>query len=107
MGRITEIFPGRDGKIRCVEIKTSKGSTITRSVQLLHDLEVSDFPSGIWPSEHDPVVPDNNSCRSPFALDADISDKPAKTDPIIDSEHIVTSSHGIVIKPRPKRDLQV
>ena len=37
---ITKVYPGRDGIIRAVEVKTAKG-TYVRSIQLLHDLEIT------------------------------------------------------------------
>ncbi|XP_064643607.1 uncharacterized protein LOC135497702 [Lineus longissimus] len=39
IGVVTKLFPGRDGLVRSVELKT-KGGTVVRSVQRLHDLEV-------------------------------------------------------------------
>lgn len=36
---VTKIFPGKDGMVRAVELKTSKG-LITRAIQMLHKLEV-------------------------------------------------------------------
>ena len=45
LGIIVNVFPGRDGIIRSVEVKTAKGVFI-RSIQRLHDLEIaSDLPS--------------------------------------------------------------
>ena len=41
VGVVTKTFPGRDGVIRTVQVSTAKG-TYTRSIQLLHDLELSD-----------------------------------------------------------------
>lgn len=38
MGRVTELFPGRDGKICCVKLQTPKGFLI-RAVQRLYKLE--------------------------------------------------------------------
>lgn len=40
-GRIMEVFPGRDGKIRSRVLKTGNGQ-IKRPVQLLYPLELSD-----------------------------------------------------------------
>ena len=40
IGVITKVYPGRDGIIRAVEVKTAKG-TYVRSIQLLHDLEIT------------------------------------------------------------------
>ncbi|XP_066956312.1 uncharacterized protein [Macrobrachium rosenbergii] len=40
LGVIIEVYPGKDGVIRSVDVKTSKG-IINRPVQKLHDLEIS------------------------------------------------------------------
>lgn len=40
LGRIIEIFPGRDGKVRVVKLKTATGY-LTRPVQRLYHLELS------------------------------------------------------------------
>ena len=40
IGVVKQVFPGRDGVVRAVEIKTSKG-LLTRSIQRLHVLEIS------------------------------------------------------------------
>ena len=50
MGIITQVFPGRDGMIRNVNVKTSKG-VLNRSVHKLHDLEIiHDNPENIIPT---------------------------------------------------------
>lgn len=41
MGVVQQVFPGRDGLIRSVEVRTVKG-VLTRSIQHLHDLEIND-----------------------------------------------------------------
>ena len=43
LGVVTDLFPGKDGLVRSVNVKTSKG-VICRSVQRLHDLEICDSP---------------------------------------------------------------
>ncbi|XP_066939743.1 uncharacterized protein [Macrobrachium rosenbergii] len=40
LGVIIEVYPGKDGVIRSVDVKTSKG-IVNRLVQKLHDLEIS------------------------------------------------------------------
>ena len=40
MGVVTKVFPGRDGLVRAVEVKTAK-CAITRSIQRLHSLEIA------------------------------------------------------------------
>ena len=39
LGVVTKLFPGRDGNVRSVELKTAKG-TLVRPIQKLHNLEV-------------------------------------------------------------------
>ena len=39
LGVITKLFPGKDGHVRSVELRTAKG-TLVRPIQKLHDLEV-------------------------------------------------------------------
>ena len=39
-GIVQEVFPGRDGVIRAVRIKTVKG-IVTRPIQKVHDLEIN------------------------------------------------------------------
>ena len=41
IGVITRVYPGRDGIIRAVEVRTANG-TYVRSIQLLHDLEITE-----------------------------------------------------------------
>ena len=41
IGVITRVYPGRDGIIRAVEVRTAKGIYV-RSIQLLHDLEITE-----------------------------------------------------------------
>nr|XP_023692250.1 uncharacterized protein LOC111856490 [Paramormyrops kingsleyae] len=40
MGRITELFPGRDGLIRSCLVRTSSGNVLRRPVQLIYPLEI-------------------------------------------------------------------
>jgi hypothetical protein len=41
LGLVVKLFPGKDGKVRCVELKTSRG-IVVRSIQKLCDLDVND-----------------------------------------------------------------
>ena len=41
IGVITRVYPGRDGIIRAFEVRTAKG-TYVRSIQLLHDLQITE-----------------------------------------------------------------
>lgn len=40
MGRITELFPGRDGLVRSCNVQTSAGNVLRRPVQLIYPLEI-------------------------------------------------------------------
>ena len=71
MGIVVEEFPGKDGILRCVKIKTSKGM-ITRPVQRLHHLEISHMDSEIvaeatqeaTPTSLADITPDTTSTSS-------------------------------------------
>ena len=57
LGVITQLFPGRDGVVRTVEVKTASGKLV-RSIPRIHDLEilsgsVDDVP-GPMPSVYSP-----------------------------------------------------
>ena len=45
-GIVQEVFPGRDGVIRAVRIKTVKGM-LTRPIQRVHDLEINNCVGGL------------------------------------------------------------
>ena len=47
-GIVQEVFPGRDGVIRAVRIKTVKGM-VTRPIQRVHDLEINNCVGGLPP----------------------------------------------------------
>ena len=113
LGRVTKLFPGRDGKIRSVEILTSKGKTLTRSIQLLHDLEISDNPPA---SEKD----NSELIDNPPFLESDTSQSVPPynvSQPEVSSAvggdssrkaphpHVVTSRSGRVVKPKFKLNL--
>ncbi|XP_026063123.1 uncharacterized protein LOC113046525 [Carassius auratus] len=40
LGKIEELFPGRDGKVRSCAVRTSTGTVLRRPVQLLYALEI-------------------------------------------------------------------
>ena len=42
LGKVTETFLGRDGKVRACEVKTTN-FTLRRPIQLLYNLEIDDF----------------------------------------------------------------
>jgi hypothetical protein len=64
LGRVVEVYPGKDGKIRSVKLHTPKADLV-RSIQRLHKLEFLDPPSNVSESEkaqtptENPNVPNN------------------------------------------------
>ena len=40
LGIVTQVFPGRDGVVRTVEVRMAKGGKLVRSVPRIHDLEI-------------------------------------------------------------------
>lgn len=50
LGKIVELFPGSDGRIRTAKVKTPKG-TLIRTVQRLHKLEFLDPVENVDKSE--------------------------------------------------------
>ena len=40
-GIVQEVYPGKEGLIRAVDVKTAKG-VVTRPIQKIHDLELTD-----------------------------------------------------------------
>ena len=109
LGRVTQLFPGRDGRVRGVQILTSKGKTLTRSVQLLHDLEISDNPPEAKSTQSVSTVDEEDVSQtedilstvgktaSPDASRPQVSIPKPKLAP--------TSRSGRTIKPRIKLDL--
>lgn len=103
LGRVIKLFPGKDGKTRSVEIKTSKGS-ICRSVQLLHDLE---------------ILPETDIAREKTAFEnklddvarvsgdgkALVKDHMSSSDTVIVEFPVARSRSGRLIKPREKLNL--
>ena len=63
LGVIQAIHPGRDGLVRCVEVKTAKG-LFTRPIQRIHNFEMID----------DPCVPTLSDVRSIDANNDTVSD---------------------------------
>ena len=51
---VTELFPGKDGTVRSVLLRTARGS-LTRPIQLLHDLEINDKTGGSEETFHSSV----------------------------------------------------
>ena len=62
MGKVTRLFPGRDGTVRSAEVSTARGLR-TRAVQRLYDLEVlsSNPEDPMNPAGSSADLPDSNS----------------------------------------------
>ena len=64
VGVVVKLYPGRDGRVRAVDVRTKRG-VFTRSVQRLHDLELAEDPkptdlaSGHGDCENDQPVSDS------------------------------------------------
>ena len=100
LGLITDLFPGSDGIIRCVNIQTAK-SVICRSVQRLHDLEIFYDVNNENEVSQVPVGP---SPQIRNVLSEDVDEVQYDTD--IDClAQVKTSRSGRVIKPRAVLDL--
>lgn len=98
LGLVTDVFPGKDGFVRSVKLRTSKGE-ITRSIQRLYNLEVPrseemDVSGRLMPYK---VSDDNeNSCDDEASLPVD-----SVSDPDVPSQ----TRSGRVIKVPVKLDL--
>lgn len=117
MGIVQKVFPGRDGLVRSVEVKTPKG-VLVRPIQLVHDLEISDCicdthcPTGDIPQ----LTPDNRRAHDLVDLQGTAetegpSDTTA-TDPakvgsssVTMADHHRVSRYGRIIKPVKKLNL--
>ena len=118
VGVVTQVHPGKDGVVRAVTIRTSKGQ-LTRSTQRVHDLElvVADSPdtpkdTSILPDEEEEedFESSGDSLPEPVIMPPEkpkLLDKvePAP-DPVPDPEPPDrVSRYGRVIRARPKLDL--
>ena len=74
LGVIVKTFPGKDGIIRAVSVKTSKG-VFTRPIQKLHDLELDSEVS------HETVDPPQTVLveQSPIIPPEEIVDTPVRS----------------------------
>lgn len=93
LGIIIDLFPGSDGIVRCVNVKTAKG-VLCRPVQKLHDLE---------------IFYDANSAKenSEVSMEHHIQDKEevGENDETESLEHVKITRRGRVVKPRAVLDL--
>ncbi|KAK3896281.1 hypothetical protein Pcinc_000025 [Petrolisthes cinctipes] len=95
LGVITDLYPGRDGIVRSVNVKTAKGM-LCRPVQKIHDLEICyDVNSAGENSEVPVECPDEEVDK----VDTD------KNDETENPEQVKVSRSGRVVKPRTVLDL--
>ena len=95
---ITKLFPGKDGVVRTVELKTGCGKLI-RSVQRIHDLEIISGSSSDVISCA-PTLNEQNKCDNENNELEGIKD----IDSVNQTDPLVTRS-GRRVKPRIKLDL--
>ena len=94
LGIITDLFPGKDNVVRCVNVRTAKG-TLCRPVQKLHDLEIFyDFRGN-----------EDEASRSSAAQEGLAQGNNEDTDEDEDHEQVQVSRRGRVIRPRAVLDL--
>ncbi|KAK4324412.1 hypothetical protein Pmani_004972 [Petrolisthes manimaculis] len=95
LGVITDLYPGRDGIVRSVNVKTAKGM-LCRPVQKIHDLEICyDVNSAEENSEVPVECPDEEVDK----VDTDENDETENP------EQVKVSRSGRVVKPRTVLDL--
>ena len=97
IGVVEKVFPGRDGLIRTVEVRTAKGVYL-RPIQLIHDLEISDRV------EVPPLKP--TSFEQAPATDTEIDQSQNSSDQSPDkNEPVKCSRSGRQVKPPSRLDL--
>ena len=98
LGVITKLFPGKDGVVRTVELKTTSGKLI-RSIQRIHDLEIVSGSSSDVISRA-PTLNEQNKCDTENNELEGVKD----IDSVNQTDPLVTRS-GRRVKPRVKLDL--
>ena len=96
LGLVTDLFPGRDGVVRCVNLQTAKG-VLRRPVQKLHDLEIYYDMSNNNEQSH---VPYDNHVRFDNEVDEEGAGGNKETENVAQ-----VSRSGRTIKPRSLLDL--
>ena len=115
LGVIQELYPGRDGHVRSVQVKTAKGMLIS-PIQRLYHLEVNerirdsvtnDLLSPVRPvtpvrDTHDPT----HTPMTHMSINDDEKKDSGGTDPHTLNRNVTKlSRYGRVIKPRPILDM--
>ena len=100
LGLIVDMFPGRDGIVRSVNVQTSKG-VFCRPIQKLHDLEI------YHDVKENYVVPVDTHRQISNVSDEDDESINNETENVneINFPEVMMSKSGRVIKPRTVLDL--
>lgn len=100
LGVVVDLFPGKDGIVRSVNVKTAKG-IICRSVQRLHDLEISNpLPENLVETLSNPEFDKNSNCEP-----VNVIENIAEISPPDDTPYVPYSRRGRLVKPPVKLDL--
>ena len=129
LGIIQKIYPGRDGCVRTVEVKTSRG-VLTRPIQHVHELEVAQSPveirngegtvidsQGASATEKNDSADTQVTCDIPSSTDVTdmqitesaLGDSAAALSPSVSDQPLTTAVQqtraGRKVKPRQRLDL--
>jgi hypothetical protein len=108
LGLVQQVYPGRDGHIRAVRVRTAKG-VVDRPIQRLYCLEVneriSDCPSDVLKGDNMSSAsigdtqssPDTHSHTDPLTPDTSITTSKV---PVCNQSEIKRSKYGRVLKPK-------
>ena len=101
LGIIKQVFRGRDGKVRALEVRTHKG-VYTRPIQKIHDLEISDGVNTTSLNTDSKV--DRPEPRVNTSVDRSrVEEEPQGTPAPVDSTQV--TRYGRIVKPRIMLDL--
>ena len=98
LGLITELFPGRDGIVRCVNVQTAEG-VFCRPVQKLHNLEIYYDVNNV---KENSQVPDETSREISSVLSGeDVEGNNDETENLaqINLPQVKMTKSGCVVKP--------
>ena len=104
LGLITELFPGRDGIVRCVNVQTAKG-VFCRPVQKLHDLEIYYDVNNV---KENSQIPEETSREISSVLSGeDVEANNDETENLaqVNLPQVKMTKSGRVVKPRTVLDL--
>ena len=105
IGVIVKVYPGRDGLIRSVDVKTKKG-VINRSIQRLHDLEINSYLNVDLEKNDEIVLPTQVNDNSDVNIEVDVNNvSEIDSNQNVDDSVNVVSRRGRLIKRPHKLDL--